>query len=201
MLAASAPLDASPTKLTTSRDGTFECRRATPPCVPELRHPSNVFSSKFYAAFVCGSPVLSYGVLVCGGSLLSFVKPSRKAFPETPETQERLPATLSTSKRVNMKMLLFIRTKSPYNPTKSTCKREGDRIFLLGHVTSTRLLHQRVSILARLKRSNFSGWFSYDPAATCHPSIRKTLVSPVTSRAGAHLSPERRPRRLREQRT
>ena len=71
---------------------------------------------------------------------MSFVKPSRKAFPETPETQERLPATLSTSKRVNMKMLLFIRTKSPYNPTKSTCKREGDRIFLLGHVTSTRLL-------------------------------------------------------------
>ena len=110
VLAASAPLDASPTKLTTSRDGTVECRRATPPCVPEieLRHPSNVFSSKFYAAFVCGSPVLSYGVLVCGGSLLSFVKPSRKAFPETPETQERLPAALSTSKRVNMKMLLFI---------------------------------------------------------------------------------------------
>jgi hypothetical protein len=35
-----------------------------------------------------------------------------------------------------------------------------------------------------MKRSNFSGWFSYDPAATCHPSIRKTLVSPrhVTSR-------------------
>ena len=99
MLAASAPLDASPVELTTSGDEPFGYRRATPPCVPEteLRHPeSNVFSSKIYAAFVCGSPVLSYGVLVCGEPVVLFLHP----FPETPETQERLPAALATSKRV-----------------------------------------------------------------------------------------------------
>ena len=60
---------------------------------------------------------------------MSFVKPPRKAFPETPETQERLPATLSTSKRVNMKMLLFIRTKSQYKPNKKHVQTGGRSDF------------------------------------------------------------------------
>ena len=66
VLAASALLDASLAKLTTSGDEPFECRRATPPCVPEteLRHPkATCFRHKIYAAFVfCGAIVCRFSL-------------------------------------------------------------------------------------------------------------------------------------------
>ena len=139
VLAASALLDASPAKLTTSGDEPFECRRATPPCVPEteLRIPkATCFRHKIYAAFVmCGTPAFVWRFSL-RGAYSPFPFPLSRNARKGKETEERPPAALATSKRV------------------ITCpnfgfgsKAFGRSDFLLGHVvTSTRLLDQRVSI-------------------------------------------------------
>ena len=151
-----------------------------------------VFVIKFMRPSSCAVAQLLYGVLVCGEPVLL----SNPFFQKRQKRRERPPAALATSKRVITCPNFGFGSKSFREIGFSSRPRR--------HINSA-FGSARVD-LARFKRIKFRRVLLIR-SSRHEPSIYpislgpKTLVTPVTSRAGAHLSPERRPRRLREQRT
>ena len=161
MLLASAPLDASPVELTTSGDEPFGYRRATPPCVPEteLRIPkATCFRHKIYAAFVmCGSPAFVWRFSL-RGACSPFSFPFQKRQKRKNGHQPRSPHRNESSSHVQ---ILGSGAKLREIGFSSRPRRHINSAFGSARVD-----------LARFKRIKFRRCFSYDPAATSHPSIQ-----------------------------